>query len=62
MQKLGRFLGRQWTTNHNIEGLEIPNSRQTETVTVTFLDNLADLFMDVYFVATKVGMLSDLQC
>jgi hypothetical protein len=53
VQKVGRFLGRQWTTNHNIEGSEIPNSQQTETVTVTFLDNLADLFMDVYFVATN---------
>ena len=53
IQKVGRFLGRQWTTNHNIEGSEIPNSQQTETVTVTFLDNLADLFMDVYFVATN---------
>ncbi len=53
VQKLGRFLGRQWTTNHNIEGSEIPNSQQVETVTVSLLDNLADLFMDVYFVATN---------
>jgi len=53
VQKLGRFLGRDWTTNHNIGGAEIPNSQQTETVTVTYLDNLSDLFMDVYFVATN---------
>ena len=53
VQKLGRFLGRQWTTNHNIEGSEIPNSQQVENVTVTLLDNLADLFMDVYFVSTN---------
>ncbi|TAH03307.1 MAG: hypothetical protein EAZ16_07820 [Sphingobacteriales bacterium] len=53
VQKLGRFLGRQWTTNHNIEGSEIPNSQQVETVTVSLLENLADLFMDVYFVATN---------
>ena len=53
VQKLGRFLGRQWTTNHNIEGSEIPNSQRAETVTVSLLDNLADLFMDVYFVATN---------
>jgi hypothetical protein len=62
VQKLGRFLGRNWTTNHNIEGSEIPNSQQTETVTVTFLDNIADLFMDVYFVATDTidtGILLD---
>jgi len=53
VQKLGRFLGRQWTTNHNIQGSEIPNSQQVETITVSLLDNLADLFMDVYFVATN---------
>lgn len=53
VEKLGRFLGRQWTTNQKIEGSEIPYSQQTETFTVTYLDNLADLFMDVYFVATN---------
>ncbi len=53
VQKLGIFLGRQWTTNHNIEGSEIPNSQQAESVTVSLLDNLADLFMDIYFVATN---------
>lgn len=51
--KLGRFLGREWTTKHNIQGKEISNSHQNETVTLTFLDNLADLYMDVYFVATN---------
>lgn len=53
VEKLGRFLGRRWTTYHNIEGSEIPNSQKTEIVTVTLLDNLADLFMDVYFIATN---------
>jgi hypothetical protein len=53
IQELGRFLGRQWTTDNNIEGAEIPNSQEVETVSVTLLDNLADLFMDVYFVATN---------
>lgn len=54
IQKIGRFLGRHWTTNNNdIKGDEVPNSQQPEQVTVTFLDNLADLFMDVYFVATN---------
>ena len=53
IQKLGRFLGRKWTTNHHIVGSEIPNSQQSESVTVFHLDNLADLFMDVYFVATN---------
>lgn len=53
VQKLGRFLGRQWTTNHNVDGFEIPNSQQPASVTVSLLDDLADLFMDVYFVATN---------
>ena len=53
VEKLGRFLGRHWTIKHNIDGSEIPNSQKTETITVTLLDNLADLFMDVYFVATN---------
>jgi hypothetical protein len=49
--KIGRFLGRQWTTEHNIQGKEIPNTGQPESITLTLLDNLADLFMDVIFVA-----------
>lgn len=53
VQKVGIFLGREWTTNNNIEGVEVPNSQQPERVTVIYLDNLADLFMDVYFVATN---------
>jgi hypothetical protein len=52
VQKLGRFLGRQWTTEHNIQGKEIPNSHLPETITLTLLDNLADHFIDLTFIAT----------
>jgi hypothetical protein len=52
VQKLGRFLGRQWTTEHNIQGKEIPNSHKPETITLTLLDNLADFFIDLTFIAT----------
>ena len=51
VKKLGVFLGRQWTTEHNIQGKEIPNSNLPETVTLTHLDNLADLFMDLTFIS-----------
>jgi hypothetical protein len=53
VKKLGVFLGRQWTTEHNIQGKEIPNSNLPETITLTHLDNLADLFMDLTFIATS---------
>ncbi|MGB4776225.1 MAG: hypothetical protein WBP45_13705 [Daejeonella sp.] len=53
VRKLGVFLGRQWTTEHNIQGKEIPNSNMPETITLTRLDNLADLFMDLTFIATN---------
>jgi hypothetical protein len=53
IQKLGVFLGRQWTTEHDIQGKEIPNSNLAETITLIYLDNLADLFMDLTFIATN---------
>jgi hypothetical protein len=49
---LGKFLGRQWTTHHNIKGNAIPNSWQQETVELTLLDHLSDLFIDLTFLAT----------
>jgi hypothetical protein len=51
---LGRFLGRQWTIHHNIKGKEIPNSWQQETVELTLLDDLSDLFIDLVFIATDL--------
>jgi hypothetical protein len=52
IQKLGRFLGREWTTEHTIQGKEIPHSHLPETVTLTLLDNLAELYIDLTFIAT----------
>jgi hypothetical protein len=51
--RLGRFLGREWTTRHNIIGHEIPNSQQPESIELQVLDDLAELFMDLMFVATN---------
>jgi len=45
VQKLGKFLGRQWTTKHNIQGEEVPNSQKTEVITLQLLDNLTDLLL-----------------
>ena len=52
--KLGRFLGREWTTKHNITANEVPNSQQTENIELQILDDLSELFMDLMFVATDV--------
>lgn len=51
--KLGRFLGKEWTTKHNITGKEIPNSQVMEQVELVFLDDLSELFIDLTFVATE---------
>lgn len=50
--KIGRFLGRNWTTKHNITAKEIPNSQQIENIELLLLDDLSELFMDLIFVAT----------
>ena len=51
--KLGRFLGKEWTTKHNINGTEIPNSQETEQIELVLLDNLSDFFIDLTFVSTQ---------
>ncbi|HVU98742.1 MAG TPA: hypothetical protein VHE34_26145 [Puia sp.] len=51
---LGKFLGKEWTVRHNINGTEIPNSWQQESVELTLLDDLSDLFIDLTFIATDV--------
>ena len=51
--KLGRFLGKEWTTKHNISASEIPNSQQVEQIELILLDDLAEIFMDLTFVATN---------
>lgn len=52
--RLGRFLGREWTTKHNITANEVPNSQETENIELQILDDLSELFMDLMFVATDV--------
>src|ERR1700749_3258129 len=42
--KLGRFLGKEWTTKHNISASEIPNSQQVEQIELILLDDLAEIF------------------
>lgn len=51
--KLGRFLGKEWTTKHNITGTEIHNTQQAERIELLLLDDLSDLFIDLTFVATE---------
>lgn len=51
--KLGRFLGKEWTTKHNILETEIPDSQQIEQIELLLLDDLSELFIDLTFVATE---------
>lgn len=51
--KLGRFLGKEWTTKHNITGTEIPNSQEIEQIELILLDDLSELFIDLTFIATE---------
>ncbi len=41
--KLGQLLGREWTTKHNIQATEIPDSQQTEIIELLILDDLSEL-------------------
>lgn len=47
--ELGRFLGKEWTTKHNITATEIPMSQQVEHVELSLLDDLSELFIDLIF-------------
>ena len=37
---LGKFLGKEWTTEQNIDLQEIPNSEKPEEIELIFLDNI----------------------
>jgi hypothetical protein len=50
---LGVFLGREWTTEHNIEGPPVPKSQQKETIELILLDDLGDFFIDLTIIATN---------
>lgn len=50
--QFGRFLGQNWTIKHNIEGEEVEDSQQSETVELLMLADFTQLFFDMTFVAT----------
>ena len=52
VRRIARFLGKEWTTDHNIQGKEIPDSHKPETITLTLLDSLADHLIELTFIAT----------
>ena len=43
--KLGRVLGKEWTTKHNIIGTEIPNSQEIEQIELFLLENLSEFLL-----------------
>jgi hypothetical protein len=45
--RLGRFLGREWTTQCKIDGKEVPNSEKIESIELMPLENLSKLFIDL---------------
>jgi hypothetical protein len=51
IEQLGRFLGREWTTHHNLPSPEVIGSQESENVKLLYLDDLSDLFIDLTFVA-----------
>ena len=51
--KLGRFLGKEWSTRHDITGTNIPVTRQFENVELMTKDKLSELFLELTFVATN---------
>ena len=50
--QFGRFIGQNWTIKHNIEGEEVEDTQQSETVDLLMLDDFTQLFFDITFVAT----------
>ena len=56
----GVYLGLDWTTKHNIENEEIPNSQQTENVELEIIESFGDVASELIFIATETYNKSDL--
>ena len=60
INKYGIYLGLDWTTNHNIESNEIPNSQQIEKVELERIESFGDVANELIFIATDNYNRSDL--
>jgi len=54
INKIGIFLGLDWTTKHNIQGTEKTNSFKSEIVILNQIDEFSEIAHDLVFIATDV--------
>ena len=52
INKYGIHLGLDWTTKHNIESNEIPNSQQTEKIELEVIESFGNVANELIFIAT----------
>lgn len=52
INKYGIYLGLDWTTRHNIESTEIPDSQQIEKVELERIESFGDVANELIFIAT----------
>ena len=50
--RLGIYLGLDWTTKHNIEGIEVENSYKNEIVELEEINDFREIANDLIYVAT----------
>lgn len=56
----GVYVGLNWTTEHNIEGREIPNSQQTENIKLEVIESFDDVANELLFIASENCVESEL--
>ncbi len=49
----GVYAGLNWTTEHNIEGREIPNSQQKENIQLEVIESFDDVANELAFIASE---------
>ena len=60
INKYGVYLGLDWTTQHNIESNEVPNSQEIEKVELERIECFGDVANELIFIATDNYNKSDL--
>jgi len=60
INEYGIYLGLNWSTKHNIESKEIPDSQQVEKVELEIIESFEDVANELIFIATDTYNKSDL--
>ena len=50
--RIGIYLGLDWTTKHNIEGIEVENSHRNEIIELEEINDFGEIANDLIYVAT----------